>query len=386
MSDNKEELRNQFEESLEKEFQEASEYSKLAEDNKRKAARIQNHKLTLQEEQLNEAVTLHESLKNEDITKRKFDASIMLKDLEDRKNAVTFLNEEVSKDIIAAPSSLIVVAAMTSNGKSTLTGHIIETLVNENKKVLVLSNEEKEGDVRARVSCLRKNVSFGTYKQGKCTTEEERSVILDSTQLANSGQLVVISTSNSLDAYKVTTVKGVMTTLKKAKGHFDAVILDYYQNVNKTEIGTNDPWHVNNKLAGELNIFKDSAPFPIIAFAQCKGIQAPKGTAKADLDFESNHPAYRWKGGGDINTFATDIIELTKDFEESCSYLFAHKTRFSHGDLSRLKLLPFDKKMQRFVKWTPEWDAKTTADKVQRGTKDRAEELGLDKVFDEGND
>jgi len=311
MSENKEKLKEQFNDSFEKEIEEQAKYSKILEDNKKKSAIIQNVKLTMQAEAMEELAFLQESLKNEDLTKRSFEPS------------------------------------MTSNGKSTMTAHVAEALVNQGKKTLILSNEEAEHDVRARISCLRTNVSYGTYKQGKCTPEEEEKVRLDTEDLVNKGTLVVISPVNKIDSYKVTTVKGVMSTLEKAKGYFEAVILDYYQNVNISEMGTQEPWHVNNKLASEINIFKDSAPFPIIVFAQCKGIKSDtKVEDKANLDFEGSHPMYRWKGGSEILTYATDIVELTKDYK----------------------------------------NAKATASKVKQDTQSKTKETGLGNIFDGRDD
>jgi len=306
----------------------------------------------------------------------------MLKDIEDRKNAVTFFSKKISKHFVAAPGSLIVIPSMTNNGKSTFTAALAETLVNENKRVLLLSNEEKEADARARVSCLRVKVSFGDYKTNKCTPEQYSAVLDDAETLANSGSLVVVATTDEADAYMVTTVEGIMTTLEKAKGKFDAVMIDYYNNVSTSELGSIEPWHVNNRLASELNIFKDSAPFPIIIMAQCEGINTGKKVEdKGSLDFDNNHPMYRWKGGKSIITFATDIIELAKDFENSCSFIFAHKVRFGHGELERLHMLPFDKKMQRFTDWSAEFDARVTASKVRQGSLDRGKDLNMSNVF-----
>ena len=81
--------------------------------------------------------------------------------------------------------------------------------------------------------------------------------------------------------------------------------------------------------------------------------------------------------------YATDIIELVRDFDNSCSFLWAHKVRFSHGELERLHMLPFDKKMQRFVNWSPEFDANVTASKVKRKTKEDVKDSGLEDVFKE---
>jgi len=376
----------EFNEAMDESYQENLRTQTIIEENKQINAEIQNKKLKIQKKEIDRISVIKESLENEDLSKRSFSKSQMLKDIEDRKNAVTFLNKKISKHFVAAPGSLIVIPSMTNNGKSTLTAAIAEALIQEGKKVLLLSNEEKETDARARVSCLRMGVSFGDYKTNNCSNEEYEKVLDDAENLANSGLLVVIATTDEVDAYKVTTVEGIMSTLGKAKDDFNAVILDYYTNVNISELGTIEPWHVNNRLASELNIFKDTAPYPIIVMAQCEGIKTEKKVEdKGSLDFDSNHPMYRWKGGKSIITYATDIIELVKDFENSCSHLFAHKVRFGHGELERLHTLPFDKKMQKFVDWSPEFDAGVTASQVKRKSKESGKELSLGSIFDKRN-
>jgi replicative DNA helicase len=365
-------------------FEKNTKTQQLIDENKELQAHIYNARLKIQKNEIDKISKIHSSLEKEDLTNRAFDKQKMLKDIEDRKNAVIFLNQKISKHFIAAPGSLIVIPSMTNNGKSTLTAHIAEAIVNQNKKVLILSNEEKEEDVRARISCLRTKISFGDYKTNKCTAQEIEKVLDDAEFLSKDAKLVVISPKNESDAYKVTTVKGVMATLEKAKGTFDAVIIDYYTNVNISEVGTQDPWTVNNALASELNVFKDSAPFPIIAMAQCESLRNEKNKQELDdSDFESHHPMYRWKGGKSIIIYATDIIELKKDFENSRSYLYAHKVRFGHGDLLRGHVLYFDKKMQRFSEWTPQIDAQVTASKVIRQTKEQSMQIGLDEVFND---
>lgn len=369
-----------FHKDLLDDYEKSVEVDKIQQENREMGAKISNHKMKNQMQELEKSIKIKEELENEDLTNRKFDRKKMEKDIEDRKKAITFVNETISKDLIAAPGSLIVIASMTGNGKSTLTAKICDTLISENKKVLVLSNEEKEQDVRARVSCLRTGISFGDYKNNKCTEEEYESVLDDAESICN--RLVVISTDNDVDAFKVTRIEGVMKTLEKAKGKFDAVIIDYYQNVNMTEMGTQEAWSVNNRLSSELNIFKDTAPFPIIAFAQCEMLRTDKKIDhKAEKDYANNHPKYRWVGGRSLLLYATDILELERDFNNSCSILFAHKVRFGHGDLNPMKILGFDKKYQRFVEMTPEFDAKITAERVKRKTQEEIQEYGLDDLF-----
>lgn len=386
MSDSKDKKlsKQDFKDKLTEGYEKNAYIQNIESENRTMKALINNKKMKNQVDEIDRLNRIQEDLEKEDLLNRKFDPKKMRKDFEDRKKPVTFLNKTISKDIIAAPGSLIVIPSMTNNGKSTLTAHIAEAVIKEGKSVLILSNEEKEQDVRARISCLRTGISFGDYKTNKCSDDQFDTVLSDAEELSDTNKLVVISTDTEEDAYKVTTVKGIMTTLEKAKGHFDMVIIDYYTNVNRSEVGVQEPWSINNNLASELNIFKDSCPFPLIVFAQCEALKSDKKVDhKSQKDYESNHPRYRWIGGRSILLYATDIIELEKDFNNSCSILFAHKVRFAHGDLIPMKVLPFDKKMQRFLeKITPEWDAKVMSQKVVEKTKQEIKNNKLDSIFE----
>jgi KaiC/GvpD/RAD55 family RecA-like ATPase len=377
-----------FVEILSKSYEENVKTESLVQENKKYLAEIQNKKLKLQKQQMDKIETIQGSIEKEDILGRKFDRNKMLKDIEDREKAVIFINGRISNHIIAAPGSLIVIPSMTNNGKSTLVAHIAEALIAEGKKVLVLSNEETEQDVRARVSCLRMKISFGDYKTSKCTPEQKEIILDDSELMSNTNMLTVIAASNGdIDAYRTTTVNGVISTMKAVNGKVDAVILDYYTNVNVSEFGSVDPWHVNNELATQLNILKGNVSYPIIATAQCESIRTDKKAEdKGSIDYDSNHPVYRWKGGKSIVTYATDVIELVRDFDNSCSFLFAHKLRFSHGDVERLHMLPFDKKMQRFIEWSPEFDLGVMRSRMTKETAEKSKEIGLDRLFNGSNE
>lgn len=371
----------EFKEALKSEYEESLELQRIDEENKRMYSEIRHKELKIRKTKIDQATELQETIEEEDLLDRGFDINESYKDLEDRKNALTFIDEKMSRNFICAPGSLMVVCSQTNNGKSTLTAKIAETLINEDKRILILSNEEKETDIRARISCLRQTVSFGDYKTNKCTDEEIEKVTSDIMYLSNNKKLIVISPKNLKDAYRVTTVKGVMSTLNSAKGKFDAVIIDYYTNINRNQEVKQDSWTVNNELATELNIFKDSAPFPIILFAQCKGIKSDKKTEnKGQVDYASSPPQYRWIGGQSILLYATDIIELVRDFENSCSWLYGYKIRFSHENFQPLQYLAFDKKMQRYIDPSAEWDAKVTAERAKRKTQDDIKKYGLDRI------
>ena len=366
------------------EFAENARIQGLQEETRKDQIEINHKRTKIQKTEMDRISNIQDRISGEDILKRPFKTDGMQKSVDDRKHAVVFFNEDISDHFVIAPGSLVVIPSMTNNGKSTIVASLISALVEDKKKVMLLSNEETEEDARARVSCLRTNVSFGDYKTNKCTQEELNIVFKDAEYLANSGLLIVISSKDEADAYRVTTVNGVIQTMKSVNGKIDCVMLDYYNNVNMSEFGHIDPWHINNQLASELNILKGNLSYPIIAMAQCEAVRTEKKYEnKGQIDYEGNHVSYRWKGGKNLITYATDIIELIKDFDNSCSFLYAHKVRFGHGKLRRQHTLPFDKKMQRFVPWSAEWDAESTSSKTVQETKEQSQALRMGDVFKE---
>ena len=366
----------ELDEQLEQAYEKSKEISKLEDENKELNAKVRNVKLKRQASDLQKAVETTERIKQENILDRKADIESMQQDVEDRKRAITFIDTDLSKQIILAPHSLSIFCAMTGHGKSTLVAAVATPLINEGKRVLILSNEEIDNDVRARVSCLRVGVSFGAYKSNRCTQDQVDMVKNDAKSIEH--LLIVISNKNDDDTYRTTDINGIIETLKSVNGHIDLGILDYYQNANEEAGGMTEPWHNNNKLASNLNTLKNSLSFPLAVFAQCKSMDNKE---KKDEDFEASHPVYRWIGGTKILIYATDIIELARDFNNSRSRLYIHKRRFQDGEFKPVHTLGFDKKMQRFVKYTPEFDANIGMEKVlekqAERDKDRLKKLGL---------
>ena len=204
------------EEFMEIDGQLTSDYNKKVEtdakirENTEITADIRNKELKIKRAEMNRITGIKDSLLNEDITERAFDKNSMLKSVEDRKNSIIFLNKKISQHIITAPGSLVTIASMTNNGKSTLTAHITEAIITkEDKPVVILSNEETEDDVRARVSCLRSGISFGDYKSNKCTDEQVENVLQDAELLAVTKKLIVVSSKNECELSQTEDLKGV---------------------------------------------------------------------------------------------------------------------------------------------------------------------------------
>ena len=74
-----------------------------------------------------------------------------------RKSGV-FLNNDFKGKVPFFARNIILAAAETGSGKSTISANLTYQAIRQAKKVLVLTNEENPGDVYNRVTCLLKGL------------------------------------------------------------------------------------------------------------------------------------------------------------------------------------------------------------------------------------
>src|SRR5271165_5524049 len=82
------------------------------------------------------------------------------------KERMTLINESLTAAIPFTRENLYLFCAYTGSGKSTVAANISWPLWRQQKKVLVISNEETDEDVLFRIACLEKGFSFNDYKKG----------------------------------------------------------------------------------------------------------------------------------------------------------------------------------------------------------------------------
>ena len=93
----------EFERELEQSYESNLETETLLQENKQINAKIQNKKLKMQSEEIDRISAIQDSLEDEDLSQRKFNKSRMLKSIEDRKNAVIFLQTGWSFKLFGYP-------------------------------------------------------------------------------------------------------------------------------------------------------------------------------------------------------------------------------------------------------------------------------------------
>lgn len=232
-----------------------------------------------------------------------------------RESCIPFVYPELNDIIQLAAGSLALFAASTGSGKSTLTANIAKTLIKAKKKVLLIINEEESDDVGARISCLDLGVSIHKYKiKGGITDEEKEKIITNMVNISRN-HITICGLDFKGKSSITTSPEGMKALLTSATGKFDAVLIDYYQNVNTSIVNPGLKAHEANEMfANDLDYFKNTIGCPIILMAQIR---------RGETDYKD-----RLEGRRLILNKCTDIFELKTDKEHSRSILIIHKDRW----------------------------------------------------------
>lgn len=221
---------------------------------------------------------------------------------------------------------LFLLGARTGAGKTTCSANVAYSLILQNKKPVIILNEETADDYVNRVSALFLGTRYGNLE--KIDPETRRKLNLMLPKVAS--KMVVIDADyakqNGLNLERITnTVEGFEDILRRLlEEHqntgqkFDAVIVDYYQRIN---ISTSEPkattWQVQERAAIAIESFRTKYPAPIVVFAQLHP------DAKEDKKaFED-----RMRGSRLINEFATCIMEIVTERKQSATRFVFHKGR-----------------------------------------------------------
>jgi replicative DNA helicase len=230
------------------------------------------------------------------------------------------VNKTLTEIIPFAKGSLYLFGAISGHGKSTLSANVTYSLTQEKKKVLVISNEEQQKDVLARVACLNLGLDFNMWRNMKMGGDRLK-VDVEIDRIMPYVTVVDMSRSRTTDS-----AEGVIKILDDAIIHdYAAVIIDYFQNIRRSsENALAKPYDVLLLIRDYLNGYVVRAPFPVILLAQLH----PLSKAKGNTTFEE-----RIKGCKAIYEAASTAIEILREKQESgpdeSSFLVA-KDRFGH--------------------------------------------------------
>jgi archaellum biogenesis ATPase FlaH len=246
------------------------------------------------------------------------------------KERLTLINESLTAAIPFTRENLYLFCAYTGSGKSTVAANISYPLWKQQKKVLVISNEETQLDVIFRVACLEKGFSFNDYKKGYMPKEQQMECFHLFAEITQYVKVADVVFKDGITT-KIEGVKRLMDNIK-GKG-YSCVMIDYYQLI-KDSINDKDRtrYDVLNDLRVWLGQYIKGCEVPVVLFVQ---LYSQGKRPSKDIDM-------RIKECSAIIEPASVIIEVIPNFDESTSDFVVHKDRFGVAQGHRI-VCPFEK-------------------------------------------
>jgi hypothetical protein len=234
---------------------------------------------------------------------------------------ITLVNDELSASVPFTRENLYLFCAYTGSGKSTVAANITFPLYKQQKKTLVISNEESKQDVLFRVACLELGFNFNDYKKGSMTHEDMMKVVALFPDISQYVKVIDVTYQEGLTT-KIEGIKKALEAVKK-EDSYSCVLIDYFQLVKYSIKDPKRSAYENlNDLRVWLGQYIKSSTMPVVLFAQLYSL-SKRGGAK-DIDA-------RIKDCSAIVEPATVIIEVVPNFENRTSAFIIHKDRFGRA-------------------------------------------------------
>jgi archaellum biogenesis ATPase FlaH len=217
-----------------------------------------------------------------------------------------FITSGLRKVVPRVGGELILIAAHSGKGKSTVVANICYSNWRQGLKTIVFSNEEPGPDVIARIAGIELGIGLGRIKDSKLSEAEAVRMAEVSKEVAEFVEVVDQETWGRADYLKsLDGFKHAWSTFDYTK--YDAVVIDYYQNVTfDTAVPSKTVNDVQSGFADFLDTQKNLIPCPIFVMAQLKE------HSDEEAEFEN-----RLKGRKiifDKCTFALELIPNKSNF------------------------------------------------------------------------
>jgi len=318
----------------------------------RKSFEIKKHKLDSQYRMMEQQKEMSKRARNADFN---FDVEKYVNETVDhntqyldsaREESMNFINDSFDGIVPFMPNQVILIGARTGKGKSTSTANIAWKCLLDNKRVLILSNEERRADVYNRVTALIKDKSYSDHRN---MTPEDRDMYNEHIKiLANKG-MIVIDDEHTKSTGGMSVLETMCGYLENAtdEGNFDVILIDYAQKVNQSsEMADAPTWQVQEKFYYYIeNVSKKKKCPPIVLMGQLKP------DSKEGLAYED-----RFEGRKTITKPATCIMEARPNYEARATDFITHKTRWSEHNgatitvgFSKGKYVIYDEKFKQEV-------------------------------------
>lgn len=230
------------------------------------------------------------------------------------QSSMPFISPKFGPDFKMS-QGLILVCARPGQSKSTTAANVVAGVLDadQNKKALVITNEETAEATYNRIACVQLRKRFIDLHRGKMhradkeLVEDHVGLLFDSVE--------VIAGNSEYDMTTLEDVKAVMN--HAAQSDVGLVVLDYLQTVSFSRENEHwEPFQVSKNLGFFLKEFGRRARVPVVVFAQLKP------------NSEASEMQSRIQNDKTIYNHAFTVIEIVPDFETCVTSFVIHKDRF----------------------------------------------------------
>lgn len=229
---------------------------------------------------------------------------------------ITFINDDLSTLVPFSRENLYLLCATSGTGKSTTAANISYPLWKQQKKVLIITNEESKHDVLYRIACLDLGLSFNQFKKGQMPKANIKQVIGLFKEIATYVKVADVNFKGGLTS----TTEGIRNMLDAVKdADYSCVLIDYWQNIKRSVHGDNSShYNLLDDLRIYLGQYIKKSNIPVVMFAQIYPAAGKRSTELED----------RIKMGKTVYETATVVMEIITDFENKVTKFLIRKDRF----------------------------------------------------------
>lgn len=281
-------------------------------------AKLQQKK-NLQDRLENYSLSEIEARKGKENAKRL--VGVLERDADLIRKAVMFVNPALSTVCPLCPGGIYLVGAASGTGKSTFTAATAHGLYVQGLRTFIVSNEETEAKILARIACVDLDIDFNLYVQDKLPTSYRKQV---AQKILEIEPYVTVMD----DPIASTTLEKIESILQEVNdsGAYSCVIVDFLQRINKSvvvpSIERTDALYRFKDIATD---YAQHAKVPVIVMTQL----VPLSSDETERNFESR---IKWaKGWIEAAAAAIEIIKI-KGIPVSTFYVA--KGRFSKAEIS----------------------------------------------------
>jgi hypothetical protein len=253
-----------------------------------------------------------------------------------------FLDDSFGKAVPYFGKNVILCMATTGDGKSTISANLTYQSIKQGQRVLVITNEENVQDVYNRVTCLLRGWAYNDHRGFTDDQIEHFSEMI----IKLSKRITVVDDSYGDGTGVTTTLEGMQAVLEstlKPGNEFDTIIIDYYQNIDRSnKMPSLEPWQVQERFGKWLEQFRKRSKAPITLLAQRKG-------RKKDDETDIKNMI---EGRKSILNTATCVMEIEAQRDMLRTAFTIKKTRFPDA-LNKTIHMGFEK--GRYVPYTDEF-------------------------------